>query len=71
MDKVSDGVIYKNVIGSYMHGSVLPKNPHLTDFLILSALKNKYNQQIELTQLNDQEEIAAHKAILERYKVAI
>lgn len=33
----SEGVLYKNVIGSYLHGSLLPKNPRIADFLIEQA----------------------------------
>lgn len=37
-----EGARYKNVIGSYLHGSLLPKNPAITDWLIEIAAKNKY-----------------------------
>lgn len=37
----SEGIIYKNCIGTYLHGPILPKNPKLTDFLIKTALKNR------------------------------
>ena len=36
-----EGTIYKNVIGTYLHGSILPKNPKISLFLIEQALKNK------------------------------
>ena len=36
-----EGVIYKNVIGTYLHGSIFPKNPKISLFLIEEALKNK------------------------------
>lgn len=35
----SEGARYKNVIGSYLHGPLLPKNPHFTDWLIHTAAK--------------------------------
>lgn len=38
----TEGARFKNVIGSYMHGSLLPKNPSLADFLIEKAVINKY-----------------------------
>ncbi len=38
----SEGAIYKNVIGTYLHGSLLPKNPALADHLIKQAAINKY-----------------------------
>ncbi len=34
----TEGARVHNVIGSYLHGSVLPKNPALTEFLIDTAL---------------------------------
>ncbi|NTW62173.1 glutamine amidotransferase [Candidatus Saccharibacteria bacterium] len=39
---ISEGTVYKNVIGSYLHGSLLPKNPLIADFLIKRAVINKY-----------------------------
>lgn len=41
---ISEGAIYKNVIGSYLHGSLLPKNPKIADFLIEKAVINKYGK---------------------------
>lgn len=38
----TEGARYRNVIGSYLHGSLLPKNPQLADFLIEQAVKNRY-----------------------------
>lgn len=68
-DKVSDGVVYKNTIGSYMHGSLLPKNPHLADSIIRSALERKYGRDFQLAPLDDSAEVAAHKYILDRFKI--
>jgi lipid II isoglutaminyl synthase (glutamine-hydrolysing) len=44
-DKV-EGCVYKNLIGTYMHGSCLPKNPELTMWLInqVADQKTKNNQ---------------------------
>ncbi len=39
----SEGARYRNVIGSYLHGSLLPKNPALADFLIEKAVA-KYGE---------------------------
>jgi lipid II isoglutaminyl synthase (glutamine-hydrolysing) len=41
---MTEGVIYKNVIGTYMHGSLLPKNPQIADFLIEQAVTKKYGE---------------------------
>lgn len=38
----TEGARYKNVIGTYLHGSLLPKNPAITDFLIAKAVTKKY-----------------------------
>jgi CobQ-like glutamine amidotransferase family enzyme len=40
----SEGVRYKNVIGTYLHGSLLPKNPNIADFLIQEAVTKKYGE---------------------------
>ena len=37
----NEGAIYKNVIGTYLHGSLLPKNPEIADFLIKQAIKKE------------------------------
>lgn len=39
-----EGSRYHNVIGSYLHGSILPKNPALADFLIETAIKKRYGE---------------------------
>lgn len=54
-----EGAIINNVYGCYLHGSLLPKNPHFTDHLLQLALNNKYSQ-IKLTPLNDTLEWQAH-----------
>lgn len=66
--KTTEGAKYKNVFGSYMHGSLLPKNPHFADYLIWLALKRKYpEKQIQLEQLDDKIELTAHEYIVENY----
>lgn len=37
----SEGAVYKNVFGSYMHGPMLAKNPLFADELILRALERR------------------------------
>lgn len=39
-----EGARYKNVIGSYLHGPLLPKNPAIADWLIEQAAINKYGE---------------------------
>lgn len=59
-----EGAVYKNAIGSYFHGPLLPKNPHLADLLIKRALEVKYKKKIDLPLLNDHLEYQAHNFIL-------
>ena len=40
-DDGMEGVRYKNVIGTYLHGPLLPKNPHVCDLLLANALDAK------------------------------
>ena len=39
-----EGARYKNVIGTYLHGPILPKNPELADLLIEQAVIRKYGE---------------------------
>ncbi|WP_243390179.1 type 1 glutamine amidotransferase [Bifidobacterium margollesii] len=38
----TEGARVNNVIGTYMHGSLLPKNPKIADFLIRKACERRY-----------------------------
>ncbi len=58
----TEGVHYKNLIGTYSHGPLLPKNPEFCDRLLLGALSRKYGIT-ELEKLNDTAETAAHDAM--------
>jgi CobQ-like glutamine amidotransferase family enzyme len=53
-----EGASTGNVIGTYMHGPVLPKNPRLADHLILTALRRKFGVT-ELAPLDDKLEMRA------------
>ncbi|MDR1032805.1 MAG: glutamine amidotransferase [Candidatus Nomurabacteria bacterium] len=61
----TEGARYKNAIGSYLHGPVLPKNPKLADFLIAKALQNKYDDDT-LSPLDDSAEQLAHESSASR-----
>jgi Predicted glutamine amidotransferase len=61
-----EGIIYKNCIGTYLHGPLLPKNPHLADYLILKALEQKYKINA-LESLNDDFEYLAHNKVMKLY----
>ncbi|MFH7245266.1 MAG: type 1 glutamine amidotransferase [Spirulina sp.] len=63
-----EGARYKNVFGSYMHGSLLPKNPHFADYLLGLALRRKYQDPtLTLPPLVDTEELSAHHYAVARY----
>ena len=62
----TEGCRYKNCIGTYLHGPILPKNPKLTDFFIETALTRKYNTKINLKKLNDEIELKAHATAIAR-----
>src|SRR5438067_1358758 len=59
----TEGAIYKNAIGTYVHGSLLPKNPSLADHIIRLALQRRY-AGIELSPIDDAAELRAHAAAL-------
>jgi CobQ-like glutamine amidotransferase family enzyme len=65
----TEGVVYKNAIGCYLHGPLLPKNPHIADYLITKALEVKYKEKIELKTLDDSLELQAQEAILKKLEV--
>ena len=65
----TEGAVYRNTYGTYLHGSLLPKNPHFADYLIELALRRTYgknNVSIELQPLDDTLEWEAHTSMLER-----
>ncbi|MEI6228829.1 MAG: glutamine amidotransferase [Candidatus Saccharibacteria bacterium] len=64
-DGCYEGARYKNVIGSYLHGSLLPKNPAIADFLIEQAVIKKYGTFIK-KPIDDSIAILARKAALKR-----
>ncbi len=66
-----EGAVYKNSIGTYLHGPILPKNPKLTDWLIEKALGKKYGKKIVLEKLDDSLENEARLTIVKRLSIAI
>jgi len=64
-----EGAVYKNAIGSYFHGPILTKNPHIADWLISRALAEKYGNKVQLTPLDDSLEWQAHQVMLSRLGV--
>lgn len=62
----TEGARYKNIFGSYLHGPILPKNPHFADYLIKLALEKRYNDVVELQKLGDDFELQAHMALINK-----
>jgi CobQ-like glutamine amidotransferase family enzyme len=56
----TEGAIYRNVFGTYLHGSLLPKNPAFADFLIALALRRQ-DSDVQLAPLDDKVETRAHR----------
>ncbi|MSP22636.1 MAG: glutamine amidotransferase [Dehalococcoidia bacterium] len=50
-DDSSEGAVYREAIGTYLHGPVLPKNLALTDRLIRAALRHRYGPEEALEAL--------------------
>lgn len=65
----TEGAVYRNTFGTYLHGSLLPKNPHFADHLLLLALRRKYGPEVVLPSLDDTLEWRAHDTMLKRLKV--
>lgn len=63
----TEGATLNNCVATYSHGPLLPKNPHIADWLIQKALEVKYNRSIKLSSLKDSLEWQAHEFILKRY----
>lgn len=62
-DDGREGLAQGTVYGTYLHGSILPKNPQFTDELLKKALARRHGN-IELQPLDDEIEAAAHKRAL-------
>lgn len=67
----TEGAIYKNTFGTYLHGSILPKNPELADHLIKLALEKKYglSPTVKLSSLDDYLEQKAKENVLHKLKI--
>ncbi|MEO8285945.1 MAG: glutamine amidotransferase [Chloroflexota bacterium] len=61
----TEGAIYRNAYGCYLHGSLLPKNPRFADLLLTQALARRHGP-VELKPLDDTLELLAHASATER-----
>ena len=61
-----EGAVRDHVIGTYLHGPLLPKNPWLADILLTWALQHRYGAGIELEPLDDTLEARARRVAVAR-----
>ncbi len=61
----TEGVRYKNLYGSYMHGPLFSKNPALCDEIIRTSMIRKYGSFV-LEPLDDTLELKAKKLMIDR-----
>ncbi|MCL6472258.1 MAG: glutamine amidotransferase [Firmicutes bacterium] len=65
-----EGCRYRNAFGTYLHGSLLPKNPWFTDYLIMLALKHRYGSDVAIDPLDDSIEYSAFESAKRRSETA-
>ncbi len=61
-----EGAVAANAFGTYLHGSLLPKNPRLADELLTRAMRRRRGDRFELEPLDDEMETAAAEAASRR-----
>jgi len=66
-----EGLYFNNLVATYLHGPILPRNIALCDFLIEKALLAKYNQTVNLKPLNDQLEQKNRDYLLKKLNVKV
>ena len=62
-----EGFRINNVIGTYLHGPLLSKNPKLTDYIIKYSLERKYGEEVNLEPLNDEFEEKCREQLLDKF----
>jgi hypothetical protein len=62
----TEGARYRNAVGCYLHGALLPKNPKLADWLLEAGLNRRHESGVTLTSLGDTVELAAHESAIRR-----
>ncbi len=63
-----EGFYNGQVLGTYLHGPLLPKNPKLADIIIKKSLGRRYESP-QLEALDDTLEVLANQSILKRLHV--
>jgi CobQ-like glutamine amidotransferase family enzyme len=62
----SEGCRAGRVLGTYLHGPLLPRNPWLADWLLAQALAHRTGEAPELEPLGDELEAEAHAVSADR-----
>ncbi|MCU5746215.1 glutamine amidotransferase [Staphylococcus sp. SQ8-PEA] len=62
-----EGIHYKNLLGTYLHGPILPKNHEITDYLLERACERK-GIPFEPKVIDNSAEEAAKRVIIDRVK---
>ncbi len=62
----TEGAFYRNAIATYSHGPLLPKNPFIADWLIQTALLEKYQTPVSLEPLDDTLATQAREAMFKK-----
>lgn len=65
-DSHADGVVHNHMIGTYLHGPLLGKNPEIADQLIVWALQQRGCAVEQLAPLDDAVELAANAYMADR-----
>lgn len=63
-----EGCLWNNVVGTYVHGPLLPKNPGVADWLIARALERRGGSAVELAPLDDAVEREANLTMAQRMR---
>ncbi|MEE0846042.1 MAG: MurT ligase domain-containing protein [Eggerthellaceae bacterium] len=70
-DSHADGALYRNVLGTYLHGPLLAKNPQVADWLLARGLEHLARRTSsaapQLAPLDDAAETAANEALCKRF----
>jgi len=67
----TEGVVYKNAIGTYLHGPILSKSPELADYILRKALAKKYGNEMDLHPLDDKYAYTARNELVKKWYLSI
>ena len=66
-----EGLMFRQIVGTYLHGPILPRNPALADYFIEKALSIKYNQAVSLKKIDDAVESQNRQHLLHSLHVKV